>query len=409
VTFKQALRYLDNLQEKIVKFDLKTMQELVKTLDVDLSKLKVIHIAGSNGKGSTSAFITSILKESGYNVGTYTSPHLVSITERIKINNKNISEKEFERLFFEIKNVSKRMKTIPSYFETLTAIALKYFLEKKVDFVVAEVGMGGRLDATNVLNGIVTVITNISLEHTKTLGNSIKKIAKEKAGIIKENSYIVTSKKNLGFLTIKKIAKQKKSKIISPKYYTNFRTLNLQKPFKLKNAKINLHGDFQLENASLALGVIYCLQNFGFKFSNKEIKKGLEKTFWPARIQTISKNPLLIVDSTHTFDGAKELAKTLKKFSFKNLIIVFSCLQDKNFKTILKTLPMDKLIITKVDYKRALEPKVILKTFPKATIEKNMEFAIKKAKKDALKKDLILITGSIYGAGDALKVLNLKV
>ncbi|MBI2598052.1 MAG: bifunctional folylpolyglutamate synthase/dihydrofolate synthase, partial [Candidatus Diapherotrites archaeon] len=364
MNYYNALKYLSSLKEKNKKFFLKPMQELVKAANLNLSRLRIVHVAGSDGKGSTTAFISSILKENGYRVGTYTSPHLVSIRERIKINGKNISEKDFAKKISEIRNASKKMKNTPSYFETVTAAALKHFLEKQVDFAVVEVGLGGRLDATNILHGLVNVITNISLEHTQVLGNTIQKIAWEKAHIIKENSFTVAFKKNPGFPTIKKFAENKNSKMISPSYKIIFSNDKMQKfdllePFVLKNAAIKMLGEFQVENASLALSAVYCLQKTGHKFEKKAILNGLKKTLWPARLQIVQKNPLTIIDSTHTVRGAQLLKKTLERLSYKKLVLVFSCLKDKNFEKILKTIPFETLIATTVNYKRALNPKKI--------------------------------------------------
>src|SRR3989338_327009 len=188
MNFSQSKKYLKSLKEKNVKFGLGQMQKLAALAGILAEKINAIHVTGSNGKGSTTAFISSILKEAGYKTGTYTSPHLVSITERIKINGKNISEKDFAKQITLIAFAGKKMNEPPSYFEVLTAAAFNFFLEKKVDFAVVEVGLGGRLDATNILNGLVNVFTDISLEHTNVLGPTIKHIAAEKAHIIKQDS-----------------------------------------------------------------------------------------------------------------------------------------------------------------------------------------------------------------------------
>ena len=413
MNFKQSQEYLCGLKEKNVKFDLAQMQELTALLGIRAEKINAVHMTGSNGKGSTTAFVSSMLKEAGYRTGTYTSPHLASITERIKINGKNISEKEFAKHISLIAAVGKKMKEPPSYFEAITATAFAYFLEQKTDFVAAEVGLGGRLDATNVLNGLVNVFTDISLEHTNVLGPTIRHIATEKAHIIKQNSFTVISKKNAGYKTISEFAQKQNSAIVLPKFKkissnAQEQKFDLIEPFRLKNAKIKLIGEFQLENAALAVGAVFCLQKKGYKIPTKAILRGLEKTFWPARLQIVQKNPLLVVDSTHTPKGALALKSALGLFDFKKLVLVFSVLQDKDFKKILDTIPFDDLIVTKVNYFRALSPKTIKKTFPQAIIEKNMALAVKRAKKIAEKSGLILVTGSIYGAGEAMKALKVK-
>ncbi|NQV00039.1 MAG: bifunctional folylpolyglutamate synthase/dihydrofolate synthase, partial [Parcubacteria group bacterium] len=233
--YKQAIEFLYKLQGKKYNLDLKLIKSLLKKLGNPEKDLKVIHVAGTNGKGSTCAILSSILQQAGYKVGMYTSPHLTKFNERIKINNKDITNKDILKYFNKILPYYSK----ETFFEFTTALAFLYFKEKNIDFLVLEVGLGGRLDATNIITPLVSVITNISLEHEQYLGKDIKKIAYEKAGIIKNNIPCVTGASKEALNTIKKIAKKRNSKLYIVKKDG-------------KNLKLNLNGEFQRHNALIA-------------------------------------------------------------------------------------------------------------------------------------------------------------
>ena len=411
--YSESKEWLFSLRFAMKGFDLRKTKKLIKYSKIDMQKLKTIHIAGSNGKGSTSAFIANILAKQGYKTGLYTSPHLVEPTERIRINGLKISKKKFTQLTNYYRNLMSRKKLNANFFEVITVIAFKYFYDKKVDFLVAETGMGGRLDATNVLDGIVNVITNISLEHTQYLGNSISKIAGEKAGIIKKNSGVVINKSNLGVKAVQKKAKEQHARV----YYPEFKikkssekeqVFDLLKPEKISNLKIKMIGSYQCENASLAATAALALKEH-YPVSNNAIKKGLLKTDWKGRIQKVKENPLVILDSAHNKSGWEALFKTLKFFKFKKMFIVLGTMEDKDISYLKKKLKKHRVFLTKIDFYRASHPKKLRKKLGFGTIIQEPGEALKTALKEASEKDLVLVTGSIFVVGKIFETLKLKV
>jgi dihydrofolate synthase/folylpolyglutamate synthase len=306
------------------------------------------------------------------------------------------------------------MEKKPSYFELLTTAAILHFLDKKVDWAVVETGLGGRLDATNVMLGRICAFTDISLEHMETLGDTIEKIASEKAGIIKENSVVVIDKKNKGLRIIEGSAKEKNCKIINPKIKpikitNNYSTFNSAVP-EIKNLKIKLIGFHQLDNAAVALGAIQALREQGVKVSDNAIKRGFFKAEWPGRMQLVKKLPLILLDAAHTPDACKKLMKSLKLFKFDKLVLVFACLNDKDAKGMLREFRYSKLIISKVKNKRAMLPKKIQKFAKgKGRIIEPIAGAIREAEKIASRRDLVLITGSGYAVSEALEYFKIKI
>lgn len=413
MSYSESKEWLFSLRFAMKGFDLKKIKKLIKYSKIDLQKLKTIHVAGSNGKGSTSAFISNILTEQGYKTGLYTSPHLVEPTERIRINGLKISQKKFTQLTNYYKNLMKRKKFNANFFEVITTIAFNCFYDKKVDFLVAETGLGGRLDATNVLDGIVNIITNISLEHTQYLGNSISKIAGEKAGIIKENSGVVISKSNSGLKAVQKKAKEQNAQLYYPKFKikkasNKEQVFELLKPGKISNLKIKLIGSHQCENAALAVTAALALREH-YPVSNKAIKKGLLKTDWKGRVQKVKEKPLVILDSAHNKSGWEALFNALKFFKFKKVFIVLGTMEDKDTSFLKKKLKNHRVFLTKIDFYRASEPKALRKKLGFGTIIQEPEEALETALKEASKKDLVLVTGSIFVVGKVFETLKLKV
>ena len=425
MNYKKTINFLYALQRKKYNLDLGNITRLLAKLGNPQKGLKCIHVAGTNGKGSVCAMLYSILQEAGYKVGMYTSPHLVRFTERIQINNKEITNKEIVSVFERIK----QLYTKETFFEVVTAMAFLYFKEKNVDFVVLEVGMGGRLDATNVIMPLISVITNISLEHQKYLGKTIEKIAFEKAGIIKEGVPVVTGAENKALDVMKKIAEEKKSDLFMIGKH-------------LKRYQLNLKGEFQQLNANIAVKTIGVLnKNYNLHINKKNIKEGLLKAKWPGRFEFIgcsegatmcqksvsnrrfvtdTKNAKhfsvsliskhieknILVDCAHNPAAAKVLKNELLKIkdNYKNIILVIGILNDKDIKSILNELtPLaDKIIVTKPKTDRAEEPENIAKFIGKEyRIIKDVKEAVKKAKSIAEKNDLVLVTGSIYVVGEA--------
>lgn len=403
--------YLTSLNVNKIHFGLKAITKLLACLGNPHDSYKTILIAGTNGKGSTAAMISSILCSAGYKVGLYTSPHLVDVRERIVVNGKKIALNEFNRTIAYIKN---KIEQPVTYFEFLTAAAFVYFKNSKIDIAVLEIGLGGRLDATNVCRPIASVITNIDFDHTAYLGNTLESITCEKAGIIKKNGICVTAAKQkkvleiLGNLCLRRRAKLyclgrdikiKKQKDDFIAYKGLRRNIN--------NLKIPLRGDHQLCNAALALASIELCEKKGLIIDDKAIFAGLKNTHWEARMEILHYRPLFLLDGAHNPAGIDVLCRSLKKdFSFQRLILIFGVLGDKDYRRMLrKIVPLASIIIlTQIKTSRAVPVNDIMEAVRKlgytAIITKDVNHAVKKALTLARKQDLICATGSFYLAGE---------
>jgi len=419
MNYKEALNWLDNFSEFKIKLGLERIKILCDRLGNPQDNFKIIHVGGTNGKGSVCRVISSILTNSGYKTGVYISPHIQRFTERIVIDGNEISEKDLVSIIQKIKPIVDDMeKDPPTYFEIVTAIAFKYFNDKKVDFAVVEVGLGGRFDATNIVKPEISVITNVSLEHQNILGNKIKDIAFEKAGIIKNNTPIVTSADNDALKVIKQKTIENKTELIivdDNKWKREYFDLDGQ-DFLIKgllqnyNVKTHMLGKFQGKNIALALACIEKLQMGGIYITEESISKGIEKTSFPGRMEIAQRNPIILLDGAHNIKGIEVLTETLRNdFSFDNLILVVGILSDKKISEMLKIIsPLaNKIITTKSSNERACDPEKLKKViqeigFNKEVIVKdNINDAINYAKSIAKKDDLICITGSLFTVGEA--------
>ncbi len=400
----KAEEFLNSLvnYEKVpgYKYDIEAFKKFLKKLDSPQEKLKnVILIAGTKGKGSTATIINSCLIASGYKAGLFTSPHLLKINERIKINNKAITDKEMEKYIKVIKphiNFKTRIGA-RTFFETLATIAYLYFAENKVDFAVLEVGLGGRLDATNVFENHIPVITRIGYDHMNLLGNKLSQIAFEKAGIIPDTRYQIPDnlkipinppfvKEEKGGLVItihqrpsveivlKKVARKRNYKII---FADELHKIKIKK-LKLAGSELQITGglgDFkaflplpgrhQIENLQNALAVLYTLKNRGFDIKIEDIKRGIEQTKLPGRFEIISKKPLIIYDVAHNEDSFRTLNENLKlacempqKERRRSLYLIFGCSKDKDINYAIKNIfPKAKeVLLVKADNPRLMEP-----------------------------------------------------
>ena len=387
MNYDSALKYINSREKFGIKLGLKNINSLMLCLDNPQDSFKCVHVAGTNGKGSVCSVIASVLMKAGYKVGVYTSPHLVDFRERIRINSSIISKKDVCRLLTLVKKHVKQH----TYFEIVTALAFLYFKLKKVDIALIEVGMGGRLDATNVVNPMISVITNISLEHTDHLGGTVNKIAFEKAGIIKDKVPVVVSKDCKGISVIKKICKSKKCKL-----------------YKVRTKKVfsGLKGEFQYQNVSIALKVVKLLK---YKISKNVVSSGLKSAKWPGRFDFISKN--LIFDCAHNPAGAKALAKDVSKLG-KKVIFVVGIMKDKDIKHMVDSFEKvaTEIIISKPKINRAAVPKNIAKfVHKKVVLVDSVDNALEYAKLRAGKNGLVVLTGSIYTVGEAFSLLKKKV
>lgn len=380
---------------------LKRIKYFLKLFGNPEKEFKIIHVGGTSGKGSTVAMIHSILDEAGKKVGSFYSPHPTTSIERIKVGKKYISSYEFIQLVNKIKPYLEKCYLnspygLPSYFETFLVLALLYFQQKKCEYVILEVGCGGRYDATNVVEKPkISIITNINFDHTNILGRTLKKIAYEKAGIIKKNRVLLTAETRPQILKIfKKICQRKSSKFIKIE--------KEELPFKL-----SLLGDHQLINASLSKKATQILQ-----IPTEFIKIGLKKAFIPCRIEIMQKRPLVLLDGAHNPSKIKALVDTLSKFIYDKLWLIIGINKNKDIRSILKLIvpKADELFLThhlehrscanlKFLFEKTKEIKKNLK--PKIFIDPKE--ALKEALRKAKAKDLILITGSFYLVGDLRK------
>ena len=401
-TYQDTLEYLFNqfpqyqkIGVKAYKPDLSNIYSLCNALGNPHNTLQTIHVAGTNGKGSVVHMLGSVFQEAGYKVGIFTSPHLSDFRERIKINGTPLS-KEFVIEFVE------KYKAIfapvnPSFFEWTTALAFYYFKKEKVDFAIVETGLGGRLDSTNVISPIFSIITTIGKDHQNILGNSIKEIAYEKGGIIKENTPVIVGSqiKNEALDTIKTIAKEKNSKLHIAEN---------------KDAiKSDLKGDFQLFNSSI---VSKAIEIFGLKFSidknqlNTGLQNVIKNTSLRGRWEVLDTKPLTIADIGHNEQAFSMICKELKKFNSKNIYFILGISDDKNIESMLEKLPHQiYYVITQPCTKRALSSTVLkdgMKNFPKTTEFKDPKKAFLWTKNTAQKEDLIFIGGSAFLVADIL-------
>lgn len=403
------------------KADLKNTIAICKELGNPQNKLQCIHVAGTNGKGSTSHMLAAVLQKAGYKVGLYTSPHMVDFRERIKINGKLIS-KEYVVEFVE-KHQAKFERIEPSFFEWTVGLAFDYFANQEVDVAVIEVGLGGRLDSTNVITPLVSVITNISFDHMNLLGDTLAKIGAEKAGIIKERIPVVVSQYQPEVAPIfNEKAKQLKAPIsFGDKIYKvigfsknkdglQVEVLN-KKTNAISNYQLDLSGTYQVKNC---LGVLTALEEIvkaGFVISDENIKDGLKQvvklTGLSGRWQKLNEKPLVICDTGHNEDGIKEVLKNIEATTHKNLHMVIGMVNDKEVTKVLALLPKTATYyFTKASIPRALN-EIELATQAKALGLKGETFETVKAAIDAAKKkaktnDLIFVGGSTFVVADAL-------
>jgi len=404
--------------------NLERMEYLLSLLGNPHRDFPIIHIAGTKGKGSTAAIISSILTVNGLKVGLYTSPHLITPRERIRIGDRIISEEEFtyylSRVRSDLEDSSSQMAF--TFFEIYTALAFLYFSYHRVDLAVLETGLGGRLDATNVVSPLVAVITQISLDHTRELGDDLTSIAREKSGIIKEGSLVLTSSQDEAALKVlEQVAREKKVQLYKVGEDIQFRRKecgSLGQTFWLKTTRrtyphlhLPLVGAHQLINAATAVGAIDLLQEKGIFVPSEIIIEALKRVKWPGRIHMLSREPMFIVDCAHNGASAQALANYLKEtFPQKRIILILGILKNKDVEGIVRPLCSlaDKVILTRVNSPRALTPEkireVILEFFENKNIliKRKVEDAILLVRDLGYPEDLICATGSVYLAGEVL-------
>jgi len=455
---RKRLDWLYSLESKGINLGLERVSKLASLLNNPQDKFLSIHIAGTNGKGSIAKMLYTILREQGYSVALYTSPHLVRFNERIIVGDKEISDEDIARLMENTKKIVEDNNIDATFFEFITIMAFLYFEEKRVDIAIIETGMGGRLDATNIIKPIVSIISKISLEHQDYLGESIEKIAFEKAGIIKQGIDVITDNDGEALEVIRKACKEKNADLAVVKEKSQIKIieslLEHQKAIiKTDNdsyhIKTKLLGEYQLTNAATAILACETINN-KIKIDTQSIINGINKTFWPARLEIIRKEPLIILDGSHTPEGFTHLKEFLLKHvknprtkvrgvlehtrnssttvrakarslragisqcikdKFKRIIMVLGIAEDKDKKAMISLIVYiaDKIILCKAEYKGTptKELKSIAEEYNKNIEEiSKVSEAYNKALEEANKDDVVIVTGSLYVAGEVMTGLD---
>jgi dihydrofolate synthase/folylpolyglutamate synthase len=418
-SYQNCLKTLYGFRRFGIKLGLSTIKKILAGLGDPQNSFACIHVAGTNGKGSVASSLASILYRSGYKTGLYTSPHLVRFNERIQVNNRPISNDRVFATYGAVKDAHFG-KRDPTFFEFTTAMALFEFAAQKVDWAVIETGMGGRLDATNIINPALSIITNISLEHREYLGNTLTQIAAEKAGIIKNRTPLVTGiRQKKALAEIKRVAAEKKAPLF--RLGTDFKIRRNQgQTFSYHgirnvwhNMQTALPGSYQVDNAALALAACELLGKHKAKITLNNIQQGLSRNHWPGRLEVVSDNPFIILDGAHNLAAARNLAKFLStNLADRVITLVVGILDDKPYKAMLKSLltPANRVILTRAKIDRALEPRKLYEAAkslnPDVTIIPDVALAIKNAIETTPQHGAICIAGSLYVVGEAKEALE---
>lgn len=420
--YQKAMDYIDSCAGFGIVPGLDSIRELLRRLGDPQKKLKFIHIAGTNGKGSTLAFISTALTENGYKVGRYVSPTIFEYRERFQIQGKAVSKAEVGRLMETVAIHADAMEKDnfphPTSFEIETTMAFILFAEKNCDFVVIETGMGGTLDATNVIeNTLISVITGISRDHMGFLGESIEEIASHKAGIIKNNAVVISASQDENVKTVlKNTAHEKQAagiiflepgEIRQEKFDLHKTTFSYK---EMKKIEISLLGTYQTKNAALALLVLDSLQKMGYKLKEDKIRSAFKKTVWPARFQIIDKKPLFLVDGAHNAAAAKELRKSIQfYFTNRRIVYIIGVFRDKEYVQVVEnTCDLAEHIITvaKKGNSRALPglelAQEVAKVNSMVTVADSVEEAVELAYLLSDKDTVIVAFGSLAYLGDCI-------
>ncbi|MFQ5883792.1 MAG: bifunctional folylpolyglutamate synthase/dihydrofolate synthase [Thermoplasmata archaeon] len=419
-----GVEYLLGLERFGIRLGLGNITELLNRLGNPQSEWKAVHVAGTNGKGSVCAFVSSVLQHAGFKVGLYTSPHLVNLNERIQVNGEKISDERLEELAVRVRTIAEDMASSPerqiTLFEFLTALAFSHFADKDVDFGILEVGMGGRLDATNVVVPEVCGITHLAVEHTEHLGQTVDQIAGEKAGIIKEGVPVVVSDSPVPG-AILDACKEKESDPIVIGRDIQFERMGfgldgqrtLVRGKSEHEIEIRLLGAHQARNSATAYGIIDVLKDKGFEISDDAILKGFSEATWPGRFQIAMTSPFLVLDTAHNPDAAVELRKTIIEiFGRDKSTFVLGMLDDKDQKGFVKEIApiADRIYATQAKSLRALSAEKIVEEMQEHPVDVEIIPGVAEATKKAISvstsNDVICVTGSNTTVGEAIKYLE---
>ena len=428
MNYEEAMEYITNTAKFGSNYGLERTEKILELLGDPHKKIKCIHIAGTNGKGSTTTMISKILIEEGYKVGMYTSPFLEEFEERIQVNGKNIPKNDLSKIVTEVSEAVNKVIALgydhPTEFEIITCTMFLYFYKQNVDFAVVEVGLGGRLDSTNVIIPIVSVITSISFDHMNILGNSLGEIASEKAGIIKRGIPVVLfPQEEESLRVIEKACSEKNSTIIKvaadSAYYLE--TIDCKQHITLKTSKekydiiLGLLGKHQLINCAVAVNTIEELIKQGVIIRKESIISALSKVEWHGRLEVMNTKPLVVIDGAHNIDGIKKLRDSVERhFKYEKMILILGILADKQVEEMIKTIAVqaERVIAVTPNSERAQLAEELKVVIDKHNVRCEAVVDYKEAYLRALSycgnEDLLLISGSLYMIGDMRKIIKNK-
>lgn len=426
--YQEAMKYITEVGNFGSNYGLERTYKLLELLDNPQDKLKIIHVAGTNGKGSTTAMITSMLKGCGYKVGMYTSPFLEEFEERIQINGENIPKEKLAQLMTKIKYAVDRVieegHNHPTEFEIITVLMFLYFATEEVDFAVVEVGLGGRLDSTNVITPILSVITSISFDHTNLLGNTLEEIATEKAGIIKSGiPTVIYPQEEMAERVISSKCQELDSKLYKinkedAKLINIIKEDKIYQQVKVKlddeyDVKLPLLGEHQILNLAVALKALEVIKDKAPKLNMESIVKSLATVRWNGRLEIMSNSPYVVIDGAHNIQGITQLDKNIKKyFEYKDMYLILGILADKDVEDMVKVItPKAKKVFTVTpNSMRAETAEELLEEVKKYNESCEAYNDYKNAFEDALKlckkDDLLLISGSLYMIGEMRGIIK---
>ena len=423
VTYEKICEYIYDIPKYTKKNGLEHTKELLKRLGNPQNEFKVIHVAGSNGKGSVCAFINSVLCRAGKQTGLFTSPHLVCMEERFQLNGTNCTKEDFISAFEVVKNTVDKMQeeglAHPAFFEFLFAMGMVIFAKYRTEYVVLETGLGGRLDATNIFEKpLLTIITSISLEHTEILGDTVAKIAEEKAGIVKEGVPVIFDANEK---TAAEVIRRRAREMMAPDYEVTVKNLKILEitgknidfcffnGYDVVNLQIPFAAEYQMMNAALAYQALLLL-SAETGIDSKQIQEGIRKTVWAGRMQEIMED--VYFDGAHNSDGIAALVQTVKRISTSPPILLFSMVQEKNYQKVIETLAgevdWEQVIVTKIPDKRGLEPDILAEEFARHSVHVHSIWDYKEAFTYALdrreKGQKLFCAGSLYLIGELEKL-----
>lgn len=418
MTYPESLEYLTSLGRFGIKLGLERTEALLHALGDPQELFQGVLVAGTNGKGSVCAMVSSVLQAAGYRVGLMPKPHLISYTERIQVDQRPIAEADFAALLTELQPAINKVAAElgpPTEFEILTSAAFYYFARAGIDLLVCEVGLGGRLDSTNVLDLGVSVITSIALDHTQYLGSTLEAIAAEKAGILKPDSIAITAAQPPALAVIEAKARDQQIPLLRlgqeielsaiDKDWAGVQATVTTPGGTYRDLRIPLLGLYQADNAALAVASIDALRSRGWDISDGALRDGLARTRWPGRLEVIDRDPIVLVDGAHNPAGLeRSLAAVQKLAKSRPLVIVFGAMRDKDLSSMLALLRSVNapVIFSRIDWHRAEAPTELAKRFEgeSETAESSAE-ALNRAREMAGRDGIVFVCGSLYLVGEA--------